>query len=289
MKKTTLFVLMLGIGLLGAPAWLDAGTVKALRVVGEVRLLEDATGMDETLERGRIFGEGFTVISHEESNALLVFSNGVTLRVGPESSVGMTELVQEAFSPERGAYQTLTEEPSRSEMRVSLNYGTVTGQARLREDSTFDVATDVGVAGIRGTRFQVTFTREVDDDGRERLRMTVINIEGTVLVRSLDVTEIAAFTPVESGTSAEVARDDDTGTVTYTAVTEAQAGQILEIIEEMARVVAEEAEAVDPGIDPEPEPEPEPEPVPPQAQLPETIGIDTAQDAGSVISPADVD
>ncbi len=282
MKKLSLLPLFLGIFFLAAPAWGQSGSVKALRVVGTVQLVEDATGSAEALERGRIFGEGYTVITEAESNALLVFSNGATLRVAAESSISVNELIQETFSPELGSYQTLREEPTASESRLHLNYGEVTGQARLHEDSRFDVATNVGVAGIRGTRFQVSFTSEIDDDGRERMRMTVINIEGTVLVQSVDVTEIAEFSSVEPGTSASVDVDEETGTVTFSELSAEQAQQVMAIVEEMEQAIEEESDEVEPGTDDETEPEEDPaDEDPPEEEDPlDTEEGDDTEDPG---------
>ena len=233
-----------------APLALEAGTVKALRVVGQVELVEEATGRTAPLRTGQIFGEGNTVVTHAASNAILVFSNGSTLNVASESSVRVETLIQEAFSPAMGEFQALTEEPSQSETRVHLNYGEVTGRSRLREGSSFDIATDVGVAGIRGSIVQVRLETVTTPDGRERRVMTVAVLEGdqTVGVWSVNVSEIAEFRPLEEGTVAEISFDDETGEVVFSPLTAAQTSRIISILEAIQNAI-DDAEPGDPQPD----------------------------------------
>ena len=47
-------------------------------------------------------------------------------------------------------------EPSLSNVKLSLDFGSlVVGTKKLKKESTFDIESSVGTAGIRGTEFQV--------------------------------------------------------------------------------------------------------------------------------------
>ncbi|MGF1451715.1 MAG: FecR domain-containing protein [Opitutales bacterium] len=148
-----------GVGLtsLMAQDSLQQGTVKAFMVRGEVRLVNNATGRSTPLMRGQEFPDGFTVVTSRGSTALLLFSNGASINLGPDSRLNVSEFLQQSYNPSLGSYATLDADPSLSRTELRLDYGELTGEVReLREESNFDVNTPTGAAGIRGTLFTVT-------------------------------------------------------------------------------------------------------------------------------------
>lgn len=141
-----------------ADASMQQGRVKAFMVRGEVALLNNATGRETPLARGQEFTEGFTVVTGSESVCLLLFSNGASINLTPNSKLNVSEFVQEPYNMRLGSYATLQADPSTSSTRLRLDYGELVGEVKkLRESSAYRVDTPNAAAGIRGTTFVVNY------------------------------------------------------------------------------------------------------------------------------------
>ncbi|HTB64411.1 MAG TPA: FecR domain-containing protein [Opitutales bacterium] len=125
-----------------------AGTVQAMIVVGGVQV-KDAAGNTTPLKRGNIFAAGATVTTSKGANALLVLSNGATIKVQENSQLIFTKLDQWPYSTAtEGTYLRLTRDPSKSITEIKLNDGSMQFEAKklnTAAGSSFEIATPAGV------------------------------------------------------------------------------------------------------------------------------------------------
>ncbi|MEO0796568.1 MAG: FecR domain-containing protein [Verrucomicrobiota bacterium] len=159
-----------------AQAQEKVGIIKAFLVKGNVSLVNNATGATEPLSRGREFNQGYTVVTGSDSTALLLFSNGASINVSPDSKLNVTEFEQAAYDPELGSFLRLKADPSVSKTVTNLEYGEVIGEVRkLSAGSSYTVNTPVASAGIRGTVWVVSFNPTTG-------RFETTNVTGDVFV-----------------------------------------------------------------------------------------------------------
>jgi hypothetical protein len=131
----------------------------AANVEGKVELVDVDSEESQTLEAKEIIREKDGVNVGESSQATLVFSNGATIILDQNSSLVISEFLQNPFDTPFGI-AAQAEEPSVSTMKLELEKGDVICDAkklRVDEGSSLTINTPVGAAGIRGTRFQVTY------------------------------------------------------------------------------------------------------------------------------------
>ena len=132
-------------------------SAKVLSVTG-VAVKEAKDGSETPLKSGDILVEGDSVIVSGLSQAMLVFSNGSTLKVDERTSLSFKQLEQASFGGNK-SYEQLAGDPSKSQTILELNYGEVDGHVKkLKPGSVFNIETPLGTAAIRGTRFNVRLT-----------------------------------------------------------------------------------------------------------------------------------
>jgi len=143
-----------------AQAQEKVGVIKAFLVKGQVSLMNNANGSTSPLQRGQEFSEGYTVVTGDNSSALLLFSNGASVNVAPNSKYNIADFEQAAYDPALGSFLRLEKDPSMSRTDTNLEYGEVVGEVRklaLDKGSSFTVNTPVASAGIRGTVWVVSY------------------------------------------------------------------------------------------------------------------------------------
>ncbi|WP_309399023.1 FecR family protein [Cerasicoccus maritimus] len=158
------------------------GLIKAFLVKGNVQLVENDTGAATPLKRGQEFSEGYTVITGDNSTALLLFSNGASVNVTPNSKFDVTTFEQAAYDPALGSYLRLKKDPSMSTTDTSLAYGEIIGEVRkldLEAGSSFTINTPVASAGIRGTVWVVTYDVATGQFSTTNVNGDVFVITGT--------------------------------------------------------------------------------------------------------------
>jgi hypothetical protein len=149
--------LLLGASLAAAPATAPAqyGQIKAARVIGEVDAIDPTDHSITPLHNDDLLYQGYSIRTAAESSIILVFSNGATVRLGPETEISIAEFMQDPFAESELAVGTLTREPTRSTTRLRLTKGELLGEVpKLHAGSTHVIDTPVGAAGIRGTTFR---------------------------------------------------------------------------------------------------------------------------------------
>jgi hypothetical protein len=136
-----------------ASGWIHA-QIRVAHVTGAVTVAH-AQGIIAKLYNDDSLLPGDVVITAKESSAVLVFSSGSTVSIGPASKTVVAEFTQDPF-PADVILGEAKEEPSWSQTELKLIYGELVGDVKkLKGPSTLLVQTPVGAAGIRGTTFRL--------------------------------------------------------------------------------------------------------------------------------------
>ena len=155
-------------------------TVKALGVTGTVTKYND-NGGNEPLVAGDILKAGDSISVTALSSAKLVFSNGSIIDVKENTSIEITEFIQDGFGGNQ-SYEQLEADPSKSQVLLELNYGELDGHVKkLQQGSKFDIQTPLGTAAIRGTQFTVKLSYNAE---RGEFLLVVKNKDGKVMIIS---------------------------------------------------------------------------------------------------------
>jgi hypothetical protein len=194
-----------------------AARIVVARVRGEVFVTVKATSVRTQVSDNAEVSQGSIVTTAKEASCVLVFSNGATINLGTDSVLDIEQYTQDPFSTPVNA-ATITEEPSKSNTKLSLTRGELVGKvAKLKKDqgSTFTVATPVGAAGIRGTVFRIVF--RPDGNGKVAFAFTVQVGEVEVTLASGTVNgPVSLVAGKEISGDAAITVDSVSGVVTAT-------------------------------------------------------------------------
>ena len=232
--------------LLAATAWAQPtppGYIRLARVNGQVSVEEKATGTRRSAGEVTDIQQGTIVRTAASSSVILVFSNGSTVNLGPNSILDIEEFLQDPFAEELRPAE-LEAEPTVSRTKLSLTQGELVGNVktlRRAEGSSFTVETPAGAAGIRGTTFRIVF----QPDGTGRAFFTLTTLEGEVgfatVTGSVDTPQ--ALVSDSQEVVVEIDVDDTTGEITVVtpaaeiAAQTASASSIAEINQAVQQVV----------------------------------------------------
>jgi hypothetical protein len=184
-----------------AAAQMIAGTITVLRADGSVSRIA-ADGTTTTLKATDTLQESDTVATGNGASAILLFSNGSTIKLGADSRLKIEEFQQDPFSDVQRVSE-IKQEPSRSRTSLNLSYGELVGDVKkLNGASQYSIKTPVGAAGIRGTIYRIVFRPTSDG----KAFFTVQTAEGQVVMEGVTPNLI----PVDAG--AEVVVEIDTAT-----------------------------------------------------------------------------
>ena len=112
-----------------------------------------------TLEDGDLLAPGTELKTGAESEVVLLLTNGSLATLGPDSQMKLAEFNQEAFEGTEEKVSELTEEPSESQVLLELDLGELVVEVKkLDKQSSFDLYSHLGFAGIRGTQYRVLAT-----------------------------------------------------------------------------------------------------------------------------------
>ncbi len=139
------------------------GVIRVMRLVGTATIQEDGTGTTVALRPGDVLAEHYTLKTGPYSSVVLLFSNGSTLVIKAETELSISKFIQDPFQTNTAYMSQLEAEPSESQTKLKLNYGTLVGKVKplnTQEGSTYDVATPIGIAGIRGTSFSLSVGKD---------------------------------------------------------------------------------------------------------------------------------
>ncbi len=143
---------------LSATAQTASGVIKAAKVTGQVTK-ESKDGHSEVLKNGAVLTESDTVVTGKASSVVLVFMNGSSVKLAPETKLAIETFKMDPLADDIKVAE-LQKEPSVSKTQLNLSYGEIVGNVKtLNKEggSTYSINTPVGAAGIRGTTFRIVF------------------------------------------------------------------------------------------------------------------------------------
>ncbi len=153
-------------------------SILVARVTGTVTVSDVATAELKPLTRGMKIGQGVTINTGSDGSAVLLFSNGSTLTVKPETKLGIDEYLQSPADKKAPAeLNKLEGEPSTSKTKLRLIEGDLVGSVKklnTDEGSSFEVSSPIGTAGIRGTTWSMS-VRVTQDGATGRFGIAVGN------------------------------------------------------------------------------------------------------------------
>lgn len=128
------------------------GNVRVLSVEGGTATLVDAVGRKSQLQPGTFLRQGSKVLTSAGTTVVLLFQNGSSVSIQPESEFSLDEFVVDPFATDSLNFQKIQNEPSNSVTKISVPEGEIIFEvAKLKKGSSFEINTPVGTAGIRGT------------------------------------------------------------------------------------------------------------------------------------------
>ena len=161
-------------------AALQTGKVQAGKVSGTVTLI-DAKAQRKPLANGATFQEGSLVETGVNSTAELVFSNGSSVVLTPNTLLELRTFRQVPSAGITDPYRQIEKDPSPSVTELEVPRGKIIGEVRkLNSLSTFTVKTPAGLVRIRGTVFAVEYRVSPDGIGRVIVDCIRGSVETTV-------------------------------------------------------------------------------------------------------------
>ena len=110
----------------------------------------------ETLKAGEIVLQGSTIVSGKNSEVDLLFTNGTSAKIGPDSKLTISAIWQKSFQESEKKVSDIKEETSATRIDLDLEIGDlIVDVKKLKKESSFRVNSPLGVAGIRGTQFRI--------------------------------------------------------------------------------------------------------------------------------------
>ena len=183
------------------------GRIKAVRVVGDVKVVRGADKSTVALHDNDSLTQGDTVITAKEASVVLVFSNGSTVNLAQDSHLAIDQFLQDPFGQEIKVAD-LKGEPSTSHTKLNLTYGELVGNVKkLKGDSSFLVQTPVGAAGIRGTTFMITYR----PSGTGQAFFSLSTASGDIIFQGTTGSPVPV--PADKAVEVQVTIDTTTGAV----------------------------------------------------------------------------
>ena len=106
---------------------------------------------------GAALGEGSVAQAGVGGKIVLLLSNGTVMTLESQTKLMIREFSQEPFDAAGRKVSDLAEEPSKSNVKLDLDWGSiVVSTKKLNRESSLNIFSAVGVAGIRGTQFQLS-------------------------------------------------------------------------------------------------------------------------------------
>jgi hypothetical protein len=161
-------------------AALQTGKVQVGKVSGTVTII-DAKAQRKPLANGATFQEGSLVETGVNSTAELVFSNGASVVLTPNTLIELRTFRQVPSAGITDPYRQIEKDPSPSVTELEVPRGKIIGEVRkLNALSTFTVKTPAGLVRIRGTVFTVEYRIGPDGIGHIVVDCVRGSVETTV-------------------------------------------------------------------------------------------------------------
>ncbi|MEI8387554.1 MAG: FecR domain-containing protein, partial [Verrucomicrobiota bacterium] len=205
------------------------GNIRILKVKGTVTNTPSGKPA-EPLKEGTFIQHDEVIKTGADSQAWLLFSNGTTVTVQPNSTFAVDKFLQVPFDSNKVDYRKIKSEPSVSETKISVKDGTIIADvAKLNKGSSFQIGTPIGVAGIRGTLIQVT----VNTTAGGSISVTINLPQGLSDFAQTNGQQVT----LSNGQTVTVTSDPVTGTMSISGVSPLNA-QTIQQIQALAQEVA---------------------------------------------------
>jgi len=163
---------------------LPGGKVQAFIVQGNVSLV-DKDGKQSSLKRGQVFGEGVVIKAGRGSSALLVFSNGVVLKILENCQISVDQFKQVLFDEKsEGTYLQLKKDPSKSVVTLDLRNARAEIVAPALDDaagSSFTINSPAGSFSVHEGIFSISVVRNSAGQVAKILGNSYVGMLSTVL------------------------------------------------------------------------------------------------------------
>jgi hypothetical protein len=136
---------------------LSKGAVIVVSVTGAA-MTQEAEMVDTptSIKQGSVLSEGDSLEVMGGAEVTLLLSNGTLLTVVEKTRMTIGRFDQVPFEPGAVEVKDLIAEPSTSKVEIDLDIGSlIVKTKKLSKNSSFDINSPVGTAGIRGTEFQL--------------------------------------------------------------------------------------------------------------------------------------
>lgn len=177
------------------------GITVIVEATGAVEMIESPGQPARAIQKGERVPEGAVLVTGADGKVDLALSNGAFMQIQENSRFGVGRFQQEGYEfvfsnseavrqrdleefgadeavlttldASEEAWNKMAQEPTTSETRFELEYGTLIGESKkLRPGSRMDILTPIGVAGIRGTIWRLTLQR-IGGPGSNQFRGTL--------------------------------------------------------------------------------------------------------------------
>ncbi|MDA1046146.1 MAG: FecR family protein [Verrucomicrobia bacterium] len=111
----------------------------------------------ETVPLGAVLPKGCSAQTGVGGRIVLLLSNGTVMTLESDTKLKLNEFSQKSFDPAGRKLSDLIAEPSKSNVKLNLEWGSiVVATKKLDRESSLTIQTQSGIAGIRGTQFQMS-------------------------------------------------------------------------------------------------------------------------------------
>ncbi|MDA0724708.1 MAG: FecR domain-containing protein [Verrucomicrobia bacterium] len=111
----------------------------------------------ETVPLGAVLPKGCSAQTGVGAAGAFILSNGTVMTLESDTKLKLNEFSQKSFDPAGRKLSDLIAEPSKSNVKLNLEWGSiVVATKKLDRESSLTIQTQSGIAGIRGTQFQMS-------------------------------------------------------------------------------------------------------------------------------------
>jgi len=133
-----------------------SGAFILVSIDGSVKFLDKEDQAKPLVGVGSIIPKSYVIETGSDGQLVGLLSNGTLLTLTENTRMRVSSFKQEPFEDDGRKLSDLPGEPSQSEVMLDLDFGSlVVKTKKLNKGSSFDINSPVGVAGIRGTEFQM--------------------------------------------------------------------------------------------------------------------------------------
>ena len=147
----------------GSPPKFASGVVMVVDVIQDVQVLSGSTdgSKPRPASKGEALGPSTRITTGKDSSAVLLFTNGAVARLAADSQIIVKDFHQEGFLAAPTLLRDLKAEPSVSKLRLDLDFGDLVMEVKkLKKESSLNIHSSLGIAGIRGTKFRLSAKEE---------------------------------------------------------------------------------------------------------------------------------